>query len=208
MFGNKQKILKDFDNIIELPLADEMVQYGIIDGSNTFVFIKAGANGSMYGYENKYLQIARNINESHGYTVICSSNPDYNRENPLIQAIELMSNYAESHNFNDYEILYMGHSDGAALAARYGHLYPKIKRMLLINPPIFFNWHKLRDGMKLFTGEKASFVYGELDPSYKYTEMLSLIGNERVSWEIIKGADHHFKGMVEKFIRLPYDYLL
>ncbi len=200
--------MKDFDNIIELHLAGETIQYGIVDGSNTIVFIKAGANGSMYGYENKYLQIARNINKTHGYTVICSSNPDHNRENPLIQAIELISNYAESHNFDDYEILYMGHSDGAALAARYGHLYPKIKRMLLINPPIFFNWHKLRDGIKLFAGEKATFVYGDLDPSYKYVEMLDLIGNNKIERKIIQGADHYFKDKLDEFINLPYEFLL
>ena len=94
------------------------------------------------------------------------------------------------------------------MAAQYGHLFPKIKRMLLISPPIFLNWHKLRDGMKLFIGEKATFVYGELDPSSKYIEMLNLIGNERVNWKIIKGTDHDFKGKLEKFIKLPYEFLL
>ena len=199
---------QDFDEIIELPLNGEKIQYGIVNGSNTIVFIKAGARGSMYGYENKYLQIAHNINKSHGYTVICSSNHDYERENPLVQAIELIANYTENHNFEDYEVFYMGHSDGAALAARYGYMYPKIKRMLLINPPLFFNWHKLRDGMKLFKGEKATFVYGDLDPSYKYVEMLNLIRNEKVSWQIIHGADHHFKGKLDEFMNLPYEFLL
>ena len=69
---------EDFDEVIELPFNGETIQYGVVNGSNTIVFIKAGANGSMYGYENKYLQIAKNINKSHGYTVICSSNPDHN----------------------------------------------------------------------------------------------------------------------------------
>ena len=197
-----------FDEIIELPLADEIIQYGIVYGSNTIVFIKAGANGSMHGYENKYLQIAKNINKSHGYTVISSSNPDYYRENPIQQAIELIANYAESKEFDDYEIFYMGHSDGASLGARYGHLYPKIKRMLLVNSPLFFNWHLIKDGMKQFTGEKAIFVYGDLDPSYKYVEMLNLIGNDRVKLEIIEGADHHFVGMLDEFIDLPNKYLL
>lgn len=201
-------MINDFDKIIELPLADEIIQYGIVYGSNTIVFIKAGANGSMYGYENKYLQIAKNINKLYGHTVICSSNPNYNKENPLNQAIELIANYAENNNFDDYEILYMGHSDGASLVARYGYLYPKIKKMLLINPPIFFNWHKLKDGMKQFTGEEAIFVYGDLDPSYKYVEMLNLIGNDRVKIEIIKGADHHFVGKLDEFIDLPNKYLL
>ena len=199
---------EDFDEVIELPFNGETIQYGVVNGSNTIVFIKAGANGSMYGYENKYLQIAKNINKSHGYTVICSSNPDHNGENPLNQAIELIANYAETNNFEDYEIFYMGHSDGASLAAHYGYLYPKIKRMLLINSPIFFNWHKLKDGMKQFSGDKAVFIYGDLDPSYMYVEMLNLIGNEKIKWAIIPGADHHFKGMLEEFINLPYQFLL
>ena len=197
-----------FDEIIELPLADEIIQYGIVYGSNTIVFIKAGANGSMHGYENKYLRIAKSINQKYGYTVICSSNPDYCRENPLNQAIELIANYAESKEFDDYEVFYMGHSDGASLGARYGYLYPKIKRMLLVNSPLFFNWHLIKDGMKQFTGEKAIFVYGDLDPSYKYVEMLNLIGNDRVKLEIIEGADHHFVGMLDDFIDLPNKYLL
>ena len=50
-------IVEDFDEIIELPFNGETIQYGIVNGSNTIVFIKVGANGSMYGYENKYLQI-------------------------------------------------------------------------------------------------------------------------------------------------------
>jgi len=198
----------DFDEIIELPLAGETIQYGIVNGLSTIVFIKAGANGSMYGYENKYLRIAKSINQKYGYTVICSSNPDYNRENPLNQAIELIANYVENNNFDDYEIFYMGHSDGASLGAKYGYLYPKIRRMLLINSPIFFNWHKIKDGMKQFTGEKAIFVYGDLDPSYKYVEMLNLISNDRVKLEIIEGADHHFVGMLDDFIDLPNKYLL
>lgn len=70
------------------------------------------------------------------------------------------------------------------------------------------NWHKLKDKMKLFKGEKATFIYGDLDPSYKYMEMLTLIGNEKVTWQIIPSADHHFKGKLEEFMNLPYKFLL
>ena len=204
---NKKQIY-GFDEIIELPLAGETIQYGTVNGSNTIVFIKAGANGSMYGYENKYLQIARTINKTHGYTVICSSNPDYDKLNPLNQAMEVIANYAETNNFDDYNIFYMGHSDGASLGAKYGYLYPKIKRMLLINSPIFFNWHKIKDGMKQFVGEKAVFVYGSLDPSYKYVEMINLIENEKIKIEVIHDANHNFVGKLEEFIHLPYKYLI
>ena len=52
----------------------------------------------------------------------------------------------------------MGHSYGASLGARYGHLYPKIKRTLLINSHLFFNWHLIKDGMKQFTGKLNEFI--------------------------------------------------
>ena len=52
------------------------------------------------------------------------------------------------------------------------------------------------------------FVYGDLDPSYKYVEMLNLIGNDRLKLEIIEGADHHFADKLDEFMKLPYKYLL
>ena len=38
------------------------IDYGIIEGNNNILFIKVGQNGSIYGYDNKYLKIANNIN--------------------------------------------------------------------------------------------------------------------------------------------------
>ena len=62
--------------------------------------------------------------------------------------------------------------------------------------------------MKQFTGEQATFVYGDLDPSYKYAEILNLIRNKRIRCEIIQGTDHHFKGKLDEFINFPYKFLL
>ena len=62
--------------------------------------------------------------------------------------------------------------------------------------------------MKRFTGEQATFVYGDLDPSSKYAEMLASIGNKRIKREIIQDADHDFKGKLDEFINLPYQFLL
>ncbi len=68
-------MLCNFDIIFSKTIDNEEVNYGIIEGNNTVLFIKAGQDGSMYGYQNKYLTIANNINKNYGYTVICSSNP-------------------------------------------------------------------------------------------------------------------------------------
>ena len=73
--------------------------------------------------------------------------------------------------------------------------------------PIFVNWHKIKDGMKQFEGEKATFIYGTLDPSYKYVEMLSLLNKDNIKLEIIKDANHNFVGKLDEFIALPCKYL-
>ena len=83
-----------FDKIIK----DGLIEYGIINGNNTIVLIKSGANGSLYGYNNKYLTIASRINKEYGYTVICSSNP-FDGNNPLDNAMEVIDNYVKDYYF-------------------------------------------------------------------------------------------------------------
>ncbi len=63
------KIRKQQGTLLEL-------EYGIIHGNKTIVFIKVGLKGSIYGYKDKYPLIAKNLNENHGCTVIVSSNPN------------------------------------------------------------------------------------------------------------------------------------
>ena len=55
-----------FDKTVTLSQNGKEIEYGIIDGNNTIVFIKAGLEGSCYGYENKYVRIGRVLNKKHG----------------------------------------------------------------------------------------------------------------------------------------------
>lgn len=64
-----------FDKTVTLIQSGKEIEYGIIDGNNTVDFIKAGMEGSCYGYENKYVRIGRLLNEKHGCSIISSSNP-------------------------------------------------------------------------------------------------------------------------------------
>ena len=50
-------------------------------------------------------------------------------------------------NFKDYEVYYMGNSNGGIIGAQFGIKYPQIKRMLLINPPLMINWHRTKEGL-------------------------------------------------------------
>ena len=58
---------KDFD----LLLYNQIV---IVKGSTTMLFIKGGSGSTYHGYNNKYLDIARTINQKYGLTVAVSSN--------------------------------------------------------------------------------------------------------------------------------------
>ena len=67
--------MKDFDEVLQFSFYEDNIDYGIIRGSNTIYFIKAGQNGSIYGYQYKYLEMANLIHTNSGASVICSSNP-------------------------------------------------------------------------------------------------------------------------------------
>ena len=183
-----------------------IIDYGIIKGNNNILLIKAGQNGSMYGYKNKYLKIGKMINEKYGSTVICSSNP-FDGSNPLDDAMEVIEEYVKDNNFYDYEIYYIGHSNGGLIGAWYGTNYPKIKRMLLINAPLMYNYHKTKDGINRFKGEEIIAIYGSLDQSYPFVELLDKIENKNFKYYIIEGQDHHFSKESYDFKKLPFDYL-
>ena len=70
------------------------IEYGAIKGNNTVVFIKVGQDGSINGYEDKYLKIATNLNKKYGYTVIVASNP-FDGTNPLDHDMNVVKNYCK-----------------------------------------------------------------------------------------------------------------
>lgn len=198
----------DYDKIIHSQFEEiAIIDYGIVKGNETIVFIKAGQDGSMYGYQNKYLKIADSINNKYGYTVICSSNP-FDGTNPLDNAMKVIDDYCIEEDIKDYKIYYMGHSNGALIGAWFGANYPRIKRMLLVNGPLMYNWHKTKEGILNFSGERIVLVYGSLDQSIQYTGLIEPLLNEKVKLEIIEGQDHHFSKDTFDFKTLPEKFLI
>ena len=53
------------------------LSYGIFKGSNTVLLIKVGSDGSINGYNDKYLNVASKVNSTFGATVIVCSNPHH-----------------------------------------------------------------------------------------------------------------------------------
>ena len=194
-----------FDKEIKSKFENNLIiDYGIVEGNNTILFIKAGQNGSLYGYQNKYIKMARRLNKKYGCSVICSSNP-FDGNNPLDNAMEIIEDYAK--RFKDYKIYYLGFSNGALIGAWFGVKYPKIKRMALVNGPLMFNLHKTKEGALSFKGELINFIYGEYDQSTPYIELLKSMENDKIKIFIEEGQDHHFSKSDEEFQQIPEKYL-
>lgn len=196
----------NYDVVINREFKDiAIIEYGIIKGNSTIVFIKVGQDGSIYGYDNKYLKIAKELKEKYGYSVITSSNP-FDGNNPLDHDMSIIKEYAKENDFVDYQVYYMGHSNGARIGISWGYKYPEIKRMLLINSPIFINWHILKDGIKESKNQEMILVYGTKDNSYRYVELIKPLLNDNKKLVIINEADHDFTNMLDVFISLPINY--
>lgn len=181
-----------------------IIDYGIVEGDNTIVFVKAGQDGSVNGYKDKYIKMARRLNEKYGCSVICSSNP-FDGNNPLDNAFEVIEEYAN--RFDDYQVYYLGYSNGALIGAWFGNNYPKIKRFALVNGPLMYNYHKTKEQAIAFNGERLTFVYGSLDQSIDYVGLLKKVTSDKVHLEVIEGMDHHFSQSMEEFLSLPEKYL-
>lgn len=194
-----------FDKEIHSKFEDiAIIDYGIIEGNNIIVFIKVGQNGSLYGYQNKYIKMAKRLNQKYGCSVICSSNP-FDGNNPLDNAMVIIEDYAK--RFDDYKIYYLGYSNGALIGAWFGIKYPKIKRMALVNGPLMYNLYKTKEGALSFKGESINFIYGEYDQSIGYVELLKSIENDKIKVFIEEGQDHHFSKSEEDFQKIPEKYL-
>ena len=194
-----------FDKEIHSKFDDiAIIDYGIVEGNDTIVFIKAGQNGSLFGYQNKYIKMAKRLNDKFGCSVICSSNP-FDGNNPLDNAMEVIEDYAK--RFDDYKIYYLGFSNGGLIGAWYGTKYPKITRMVLVNGPLMYNLHKTKEGALSFKGEFIKFIYGEYDQSTPYIELLKRIENDKIKVFIEEGQDHHLSKSEEDFQMIPEKYL-
>lgn len=194
-----------FDKIVKSNLEDiAVIEYGIIEGNNTIVFIKSGQNGSIYGYNNKYIKMAKRLNKKYKCTVICSSNP-FDGNNPLDSAFTVIEKYTSK--FEDYKVYYLGFSNGALIGAYFGINYPKIKRMLLVNMPLIYDINLIKNNLNNFNNEKVTIVYGSLDYSSNLLENIKDIKSNRVDIKVILNEDHYFSKDEEDFYSLPEKYL-
>ena len=180
-----------FDLVKFRECTDCCIEYGFIFGGDRqkIFLIKAGQDGSIYGYQNKYLKLAYELRDLYGFSVVCASTPS--------TEIDQMAQFAEmvQSEFKISEatkIYFMGMSKGASIGCLGHASFPQISRFLLINPPLMINTTKICRCSQNFAGEMMTFVFGSLDPSAHLTGLLKLHERENVRVAIIPGQDHYF----------------
>lgn len=188
-----------FDEINKISCDGIDVEYGCVCGSSKILYIKAGMGGSYLGYENKYLRIARRINEKYGYSVICVSNPV---PLPIVVDKTILHKFVKEQGIQNPEMFFFGHSNGCVKGLELGACGIPFIKMVLVNMPLMINFHKTVQWINAMTGTDIVTVYGEIDPSYRYIPFLQIKNFENLEIVKVDGADHNFNGMTEQYIEL------
>lgn len=167
-------------------------------GRNALVVIKTGSGGTVEGYKGKYKALAEKIHTDTGFAVLVADNPAQAEKEAnfdvTMTATEFSMDVTDTDDGSELPVYYIGFSSAAAMGAMYGYKYPYISRMLLINPPLMINWHKIKTGLEKYSGEKAEVLIGSLDPSYKYLGLLEFLVSNNLTVLEGQGMDHHLSG--------------
>ena len=180
-----------FDLIKSFGNGENHVDYGFVFGGDRqkILLIKAGQDGSIYGYRNKYLKLACEMRELYGFSVVCASTPSSDISQ-MEQFAEVMK--SEFEIGGQTQIYFMGMSMGASIGCIGRPLFPEISRFLLVNPPLMINTTRICHSAKTFDGDMMTFVFGSLDPSAHLAGLLKLHEHEKMRVVVVPRQDHHF----------------
>ena len=179
---------------------ESVVPYAYTKGNSRVVVIKAGLGGDYSGYENKYLQISRILNEKYGVTVICISNPEENY--PETHDADIIARVISEVGIEIPEISLVGVSNGANKGLKLAADTLTVKHLLLVNMPLMVNYHKTLKYISTAETTEITLVCSERDPSYSYVPFLELKHFPNLKIVRVPKADHQFIGMLREFIEL------
>lgn len=177
--------------------------------SDTVLLIIPGVDGSVNGYEDKYIRIAEQIQDRHGVAVVRIANPfisSFHWESNPRRILDYIATNASTITGNSGapRIKVMAHSAGASIIARIAHEYDNITDILLVNPAKKLGGDAIQHGLKK-TNARVTVIFGEKDPSVSFSEALQGDGHPVM---VLEGIDHNFSGnFLSLFIDLPQEYL-
>lgn len=204
--------MTDFDIKVSAFCNSVQIDYGIINGkfniesSHIVVYIKAGLTGSIYGYENKYLKMAKNLNEKFGVSVFVASNPE-GTGNSIGHGLQIIKNYCKERQVKQFNVYFVGVSNGGTQGLFAFENYPVIQKALLIGAPLNHKPDLIKKALINFNGEKLHLICGDKDPGFGLFKLYSELENEKIIFTAFLNVDHVFSGNTELFIKLPEKYL-
>ena len=189
-----------YDKTTSKTVFGEKISYGIVYGNEKIVFIKVGADGSIRGYQDKYLKMAHRIHNRLGATVICASNP-YIEHGHVEADQELICTVAAECGFADYEVYFVGTSDGGYQNLLLVQQVPQSAKFLGINASLV-DEDGFVEKLQEIPYVKKLLVYGTEDDDYDCVPVLQALECANLEIKTVDGADHEFTDMVNEFIAL------
>ena len=166
--------------------------------SKTILLLIPGVDGSVDGFENKYVTIAEANQKKHCVAVVRISNPfisSFHWESNVRHILDYIEvNKKEVCGNETYDLYIQAHSAGASVAAVIAYKYDAIKRLLLINIAMGLNTAGIIEGIKRFSGE-VTLLIGDKDPSLQSAKQIQFSETSQNAQIVIaKNADHDFSG--------------
>lgn len=191
----------NYDQTFEKVVDGEVIAYGIVLGNEKIVFIKTGADGNILGYQDKYPKMAHRVHQRLGATVICASNPDAEYAAQEVADKAMIAKVAADSGFADYEIYFVGTSDGGYQNLRLAQQVPQTQKILGINASLI-DADDLAAHLKKLSYVEKVLVYGTKDEAFHCIPILQAAGCENLEIITVEGANHEFTDMVNEFIAL------
>lgn len=192
---------RSYDKTTSKTIAGEKIHYGIVYGNEKIVFIKTGAGGNIRGYQDKYLKMAHRAHERLGATVICASNPDVDYDAQVVADKAMISKAATACDFADYEVFFVGTSDGGYQNLLLAQQVPQTRKLLGINASLI-DADDLVVQLQKLPHVKKILVYGTEDDDFACVPILQAAACENLEIITVEGANHEFIGMENEFIAL------
>jgi hypothetical protein len=191
-----------YDKVTSRPVRTEEINYGIIYGNEKIIFIEVGADGSIRGYQDKYLKMVHRVRKRLGATAICASNPcDVEYEDQLVADQTMISKVAVDCGVSDYEVYFAGTSDGGYHNLLLTQRVPQSVKLLGINASLV-DEDGFVEKLEKIPNVKKLLVYGTEDDDYDFVPKLQALECKNLEIITVEGADHEFTDMVNEFIAL------
>ena len=201
-----------YDKILGATVDGEKIRYGILWGNEKIVFIKSGVPRDTEDDEDnkktedkfvdKYLIMAHRIRDRIGATVICASNGDANPREQLRADKLLIKKAIAERDFENYEMYFVGNSDGGEHSLKLAQQFPETVIFLGINSS-WSNMETFLERIQSIPHTKKIFVYGEKDSDFHdIAPKLKALACDNLEIVVLDGVDHDFTGKIDDFITL------